>query len=287
MKEVKYENLVKDSWLTLKKNPILLVPGIIMFVFSIALVLFYLSVSGILNMIANNPEIIVNKAMFHYNLGLLLMASPFKTFLSSMLYVMLVVMFDAFFITMKYGMIKDAVQKIKPSLKKSIIFGIKHYIKLMGASIVSMVILLVPLSLFALIIYKIKFASAAFSTNIFGFLIMGFIVIIGLVYAAYIIFRLLFLFPVMFLEEKGIFSSIKKDFHYVKANVMHTLISWFIVLVVLISYSIITNPLSLFDITTTNIFIVVIISFFIFLIENIVSVWNHLFIFKSYMKGKG
>lgn len=285
MKEVEYENLVKDSWVSLRKNPVLLVPGIIMFFLSMLFVLFYISVSGIMDMIVNNPGILFNKSMFESSLSILLLDNPLRTFISSIIYALLVVLSDAFFITIKYGMIKEVIKGKKPSLKEGMLFGIKNYISLLGASVVSMVILLVPLLLAALLVYKM-IISTGFYMSLTGFLIIIFITIIGLVYAVYIVFRLLYLFPVMFIEEKGPFESVKKDFHYVKANITHTLMSWLIVLGVLVAYSIIRNPMKIIGSSTANIFILAAIYFLVFFIENIISIWNHLFIFKSYIKGK-
>ncbi len=285
MKEVEYPNLVKESWVALIKNPILLMPGIIMLFFSVALVFFYLSISGILDTIIGNPEILTNKSMLNQSIGLLLLTNPFKSFFSLIIYIMLVILFDVFFISMKYGMVRDVILKKKASFISALKFAKNNYFKVIGVYLISSVIILFPLVFIVLFIYSF-FVSTGFFANPLGFAITIFIVILGVVYAAYMLFRLLFVYPVMVFEEGSITKSIKKDFHYVKTHLTHTLISWLIVIGVLLSYFIIRTPIIFLGDATPNIFIVIALPFIIFLIENIFSMWEHLFIFKSYKEGK-
>ena len=272
-KDPEYRNLIKESWNLLIKNPVLLMPGMLMLFISVALVILYLSISGIMETMIKSPEVIINKSALQQKIGFLLLD------------IALVTLFDVFFITMKYGMVKEVILKKKTSFVHGLKFGLNNYFKVISVYIMSVVIIFFPLIFIGAVTYAALISTGLFKT-LAGLIITLLIIIIGIVYAAYMLFNFLFVYPVLVFEEKGVIGSIKKEFHYVKTNITHTLVSWLIVIGILLLYLILRTPVGFLGKTTTNIFIAISIPFVIFLIENVFSMWEHLFIFKSYIEGR-
>ena len=92
----------------------------------------------------------------------------------------------------------------------------------------------------------------------------------------------------MAFEDKGAGDSFTGDFHYVKAHLQHTIMTWVIIVGVAVVASMIRSGLenysSFFPIKLFP--LVLLFSIFLILLEMFVSMWEHVFIFESYVDGK-
>ena len=107
-------------------------------------------------------------------------------------------------------------------------------------------------------------------------------------YLIYITIRLLFVYPVMTFEKKGAYNSLVEDFHFVKSHFSHTFLTWLIVLLVSIFSSIVKeNVGALSNLLREQLFLMSALAvILIVFIELFVSVWEQVFIFKSYLSAK-
>jgi len=92
----------------------------------------------------------------------------------------------------------------------------------------------------------------------------------------------------MTFEKKGAYNSLVEDFHFVKTHFSHTFVSWLVVVGISILVSIINKNIGyVSEILYGQLFILGLIGFsLIIVIEFIVSVWEHVYIFKSYLTAK-
>ena len=92
----------------------------------------------------------------------------------------------------------------------------------------------------------------------------------------------------MTFEKKGAYNSLSEDFHFVKTHLHHTFITWLIVFGLAILVAIVrANLESVNDVFYGQLFLIGLIGSIIILgIEITVSVWEHVYIFKSYLAGK-
>ena len=115
-----------------------------------------------------------------------------------------------------------------------------------------------------------------------------FFIPLAMVYFIYMGIRLLYVFPVMTFEKKGAYNSLKKDFHFVKAHAQHTILTWLIVIGVTFFLSIIKeNAIQTSEFLFRQLYVIgLLVLAFIFALEFMVAVWEHVFIFKSYLVAK-
>lgn len=285
MKKVKYDHLFGYSWELLVKNLVLFVPNLIMFLISFLLFIGYLRVSGILGLLIKNPSMIYNQMVLHEQLKSLINANPSWSILSLLLYIMVMILIDIFFVTMKYGMIKGIILNRKTSLYEGYEFVKKYYFRSALVHTFSFLITYTPL-----VITGVVFYILAKKTNSFPlmtpWIIIAIIVLLVFIYIIYMIIRLIFIYPVMTFEEEGALKTLKKDFHYVKTHVGHTIITWLLFAVVWFTYVIVRTPLGKVANKVHNVFIIISLTILVLFFEGIISVWEHLFIFNSYIAGK-
>ena len=265
----KKKTLFQDSWETLKENKILFIPNVLILVANIILVLVLFLISGLGTTLLNNSYPSLDESFFSF------------TFLFYfLLYFAIFILVDNYFITMKYGLIKDILLKKKTSLKSGFSFANQHYLTTLGIHALSYLIIFVPLFLLATVFFLLLPISSLVSITLF--------VPIGLVYLIYIGIRLLYVFPVMTFEKKGAYNSLKKDFHFVKAHAQNTIITWMIVVGVTIFISILReNVIKTSEFLFQQLYVLgILVLVFIFTLEFLVLVWEHVFIFKSYLAAK-
>ena len=181
---------------------------------------------------------------------------------------------------MKYGLIQNVLLKGKVDLTKGIKFANKYYLTTIGIHILSALIIFIPLILLAALLFLLL---------PFGNLVaMTLFLPIAIIYFFYISIRLIFIYPIMTFERKGAYASLKEDFHFVKSHLHHTILTWLIVMGIAIFASIIKE--NLINATEMIYSQIVLIGFLvvgaILIIEISVSVWEHIFIFKSYLVAK-
>ncbi len=202
------------------------------------------------------------------------------TLIYFLIYLILVVLIDNYFLTAKYGLIKNILLKRKFNLRTIIKFANKHYLTTLGIHVLSFLIIFIPLTLLATILFILLPLNPILAVAIFIPLLFTYLIFITV--------RLLFVYPTMTFKKTGAYNSLKEDFHFVKTHGHHALITWLIIIGINIFVSIFKDVIHDFSTIFTQqiyfftiLFVVILLS-----IEILVSVWEHVFIFKSYLVGK-
>ena len=122
----KRETLFQESWEILKKNKILFVPNALILFTNILLVWILLLISGLWSTFVNNEYVALTDSLFTI------------TFIFYfLLYFFISAFIDNFFITMKYGLIKDILLKKKTCLSNGVKFAKENYFRTVGIHILS------------------------------------------------------------------------------------------------------------------------------------------------------
>lgn len=261
--------LFSVSWNIVKNNKILFVPNIIIFLITVGLFLLLLHFTGLGSAILQNDF------------------SQFKSIISSLKfltlflsYFLLSFLIDNYFLAMKYGLIKGLLLKGKTSFGSGIKFANTHYSTTLGIHVLSALIVFVPLLLLAVLLFFLLPITSLVATALFVPLLVTYLVYIGI--------RLIFVYPVMTFEKKGAYNSLKEDFHFVKTHLHHTFITWLIVIGIAIFMTIFRENLIKVGsmLHQQLIFLGFLLLGLIIAVEVAVSVWEHVFIFKSYLVGR-
>ena len=262
-------NLFQLSLFIIKKNPVLFLPNILMLVFNLVLFLCLIRVTGISTAILNNNYGGLKESILSgwFVLGVLF-------------YFILTFLVDNYFITAKYGLIKKVLLKGSAKLFDGLDFAKKHYFTTLGIHIMSSLIIFVPLIILAVLVFLLLPFSNLVAISLF--------IPLAVIYFLYVSMRLIFVYPVMTFEKRGAYNSLKEDFHFVKTHLHHAFLTWLIVMAVSIFLSVFRENLiqsgSMLQQQLALIgFLLVLI---IFVVEIAVSVWEHVFIFKSYLSAK-
>lgn len=269
MKRGVRRNLFAESWLIVRNNRVLFAPDLIVLGINVLFFWLFLLFTGLDKaLMENNPEMFFDLAYNWY------------IWLYFGVYLLATMLIDNFFLTAKYGMIKDVLKKKKTDFKSGISFAKEYYFSALGIHIISSLIVIVPLVLLAVILFLLLPVHTLVALTIF--------IPLAIAYLIYITIRLLFVYPVMAFEKEGAYKSIKDDFHFVKTHLHHTLITWLIVIGVSIFIAIIQENLSYLNefMVGQLFFLGLILAAIILALEISVSVWEHVFIFKSYLGGK-
>ncbi len=258
----------KESWGILKRNKVLFVPNVLMLLVNLVLFGLLMGVSGL------------GRALLDNNYFLLKESFSVKLLVYFLIYVGFGFLTDNFFLASKYGMIKEVILKKKTSLSSGFKFGKKFYWTTLGIHVLSYLIIFVPLFLLGFFLFFLLPEG--------GLVALTIAVPLMIVWLVYITIRLLFVYPVMAFEKKGAYNSLQEDFHYVKTHLHHSFVTWIIVIGVFIVGEIIRENVNWMTDLLQNqiIFLGVIGAGLIIFIELVVSVWEHVFIFKSYLAKK-
>ncbi len=263
-------SLAAKSFELIDRHKELFLPNLIMFASNFLLLVLFLELSGIGREIFSLSSIqglqeIVNASTIWYFLA----------------YVVLVILIDNYFTCAKYGMIKDLLSKGKTSFHEGLRFGKTHFFTTLKVH--SIVFGLIVLPVILLVLAALFFApeNTELALLLFSILIVTYLVYMGI--------RLLFIYPVMAFEDKGAYISLRDDFHYVKSHMQHTYMTWLFVVSVAVSFSLL-KKMAKEEINSLAPEAWGIALFFILLVlifEMFVSLWEHVFIFSSYLEGKG
>ncbi len=276
MEKEEYENLFRQSWIDLKNNLVVFVPNIFMFIISLGLVFLFFAGSGILSYLQNQPIF-----FREYPVSELFMQAPLKILILFLVYAVLEFLVAAFFSTMKYSMAKEIAEKGSTSLKTGWSFGKKFFLKLLRLELLVVAILFAPLILLFVL------NSVAFSTEyVTGTFFMIVFILIFAIYFIYMLFHILFVYPVLFFEKKHTIITLKKEFHYVKTHFIHTMISWLLITGVLLIAYFVGLPFDAISNYSSKLFLVLLAFLAIYILEIIFSSWEHIFVMKAYLLGK-
>lgn len=262
-------NLFQLSWFILKENPVLFLPNILLLISNLILFLCLIKITGIGSAVLNNDYHLLKESIF---------SSWFVV--ATIIYFVLTFLIDNYFITAKYGLIKQVLLKGHAKLSDGLDFAKKYYLTTIGIHIMSSLIIFIPLLILAVLLFLLLPFSTLVAISIF--------IPLAVIYFLYISIRLIFVYPVMTFEKKGAYNSLKEDFHFVKTHLHHTLLTWLIVMGVSIFISVFRE--NLIDVQSMLHQQLALIGFLliaiIMVVEIAVSVWEHIFIFKSYLTAR-
>jgi len=258
-----------ESLEVVKEHKILFVPNMLIFLTNLISLTLFLYVSKIGTALLNNQHIILKDS---------LVSSKF--ILLFIIYMVVNALIDNFFFTAKYGMIKEVLLKKKTNLNDGWSFAKKHYWTTLWIHMLSIMIIVIPMIILVVLLLSLFPVSVLASVTIFIPLLVS--------YMIYITMRLLFVYPVMTFEEKGAYKSLENNFHFVKNHFSHTFATWLVVLVVSILTSIFrANASSLSSLLSGQLFFMGLLAvILIVVVELVVSVWEQVYIFDSYLSAK-
>ena len=262
-------NLFQLSWFVLKKNPVLFLPNMLMLMINLILFICLIKITGISSAILNNNYSVLKESLI----------SGWSV-LAIIGYFVLTLLIDNYFITAKYGLIKQVLLKGRAKISDGLDFAKKYYLTTLGIHIMSSLILFIPLLSLAALLFIIFPFSKIVAISVF--------IPLAIAYFFYIGIRLIFVYPVMTFEKKGAYNSLREDFHFVKTHLHHSILTWLIVMGVSIFISIFRENLievqSMLhqQLALIGFLLIAIVLF----IEIAVSIWEHIFIFKSYLAAK-
>ncbi|RJQ18236.1 hypothetical protein C4573_00760 [Candidatus Woesearchaeota archaeon] len=268
-----YDGIFKQSWADLKKNPVLFLPSVLMFVISLVLVFLFFAFSGIVAYLQHMP------IYFREN-PLDLFITP-KILVAFLAYLVMEFILMTYFSGMKYAMAKEVVETGKTGMASGFKQANKFFFKMLGVEVISVAIVFAPAILYAIVYYL-----SQNSGNIVGSFFKIIFILVFILYALYICFNLLFVYPVLFFERKKPLITIKKEFHYVRNHFMHTLLSWLIVISLFLIAYVAKLPFDRIADYSGSLVVILAALFGIYVLEVIFSQWEHLFVMRSYIEGK-
>ncbi len=253
-------NSFHDSWNIVKTYKQLFIPNIIMFAFQLFLFVIFARFSGFWSWLVTGQPLTL------------------KIIWWAISYVLIVMLVDNYFLTAKYGMISHAVKNGKVDLNVAWKFARTYYWTTLQIHVASWLIVIVPLSLLAALLFVVLPQHPIVALNLF--------VAIAITYMVYTGIRLLYVYPIMTFHTKGAYKTITEDFHFVKTHMHSTIITWLIVVGVGFLASIVQHNLDLAVEIMQGplLFIGIIGTAIIVLVEMAVSVWEHVFIFMRYLQ---
>jgi len=260
-----FQKEMKKSWLETKKNPILFAPKIFSITLSIIILTVLLSSIGVFGEFAKSGFSVER-------LGLILKSLVFT--LPFWIYLIIEIIISVFFSGMSLGMYKDITLKKKTSLKKGFNYGIKYFWNIIKISILYYI--LIGVALFALV-YAVKIFALF---NIFlSLAIFSFYLILILYWLFLVILRLFFVYAAMVFGKGGALQSVRIGAQFGKIHFKHTLITWLIVVGIYLLVNLTKQPV----VSNNHILITLIAILFFTILEIVVSVWEHVFVFNMYL----
>lgn len=276
MEKEGYEKLFKQSWIDLKNNLVMFIPNIFMFVSTLVLVFIFFTTTGLVSYLQHQPVF-----FREYPIADIFTKAPIKILLLFIAYVVIEFILAAFISTMKYGMSKEIAEKGKTTLKAGFHYGKAFFFKVLRLELLILAIIFGPL-----LIYFVISSIATSTDNITGTFFLVIFIILLVIYFIYVVFHILFVYPVLFFEKKHTIITIKKEFHYVKTHFIHTVISWLLIIGIFLTFYIAKLPFDKIVGFSSSLIIILIAFLLIYILEIIVSNWEHIFVMKAYLLGK-
>ena len=262
-------SVFSQSWKILRNNKILILPSLIILLINLVLFTLVIGFSGLGKVLIENRYLEISSILTS---GLFIVLF--------LLYLVLSLLIDNYFLTLKYGLIKEVLLKRKASWKFGLEFAKKHYFSTLGIHVLSFLLVFVPLGLLAFLLFFLLPLTSLLALSIF--------IPLALVYIVYLSVRLIFVYPVMVFEKEGAYKSLRDDFHFVKTHLHHTILTWLIVIGVTIFLAILRQNSNYVNQFFYNqiLFLGILGTAIVLAIEVAVSAWEHIFIFKSYLLEK-
>ncbi len=267
---------------SIKKNPIIFIPDILLFLLIYGLtILFYKynNLAKLLSMLMSaesRAEII--KTFFVQNWLQLVISFAVFFFISFILGVGME--------AIRFSMIKQIIKKKKASLKKAWKLKNKFFWKIVLMKILVTAILFI--SLLLLLIIAILIMAICSTIGVYSILWLASLASIFLLIM--LTLALLFRYAALFLDNKGTVKAIKGSFKYFSKNKKHTFFVWLTITIVSLIFGTLATSASLWigklqnivNIALWSYVIMFFSSFTAFLIRTIYTIWSQVFIFKNY-----
>jgi hypothetical protein len=273
---VEYVEVLKKSWKEIWKNPILFLPKFLSLIFSIILLWIFLNQFNLYNLL------IESKFSYDTLIGLLLYPFLKPSYLIFVfLYVILETSILAFFSGMGFGMYKDIVQKKNTNISKGIDYGKKYFIKIIGISIIYYILIAVPIYVAYNFIVGPFFINKTIHYTIGIFIGLWFLFWIFLV-----VLRMLFVYAAMVFKKRDTLKTIEIGAHFGKIYFKHTLVVWSIVFGIGFLFSSIRGPITYGSDSFEGLAWIVVFLIAFAILDIILYVWEHVFIFNSFLDKK-
>lgn len=270
-----YKEALIKSGQDLKHNLILFLPDTIIFLINLLLGLLFLKSSGLLKLITDPVMVTRELETMAPVIKLFFKENMLKIIISFALFILTSFLIGSGFTAMKFGMMKDLIEKQNLTIKKMINNG-RYVGQVISMKMIMFVIGTVTF-LFTLgtgIILS-TFILKGYSTLIMALFFPLLVMLLQLL--------LLFRYQIMFLEKKHTITAVKESFEYFFKNKKRVFTIWLII----IAASFITAPVSAYlgfaEQKTTTLSIIAIIGYFLRGIAGIIiNVWADMFKFRSY-----
>lgn len=270
-----YEEKIKSSFILLKNNPTLFLPDLAFTLTTLIIGVIFLYYNNLLSPILSRDITTLVTLIKDISTSTPKIISVLVSFLISLA---ITLSFGLSFIVAKYYLIMNYLNnKTIPIFKAYFESSFKYYFKLLGVNALLFLFFLIPLTILFVLAYIINI----------NYLYVIFAIILLIIW---ILLRLLFLFnvPILFLENRKVFETLKIAYKYSMKNKMHVFLTFLITLGISWAISVVFNIIpsginQLSFVSTTFIFIVLIIFAIIQYLVNIgVNIWSAIFLFENY-----
>ena len=259
----------KKSWSDLGNNIVLFLPDLVNIIFILIFGYIILNIAGLYDFLRDAPYTLGPQDL---NDALAFISSNMSTILISIV----VLLIGAFFFSIavaavKFGMIKDVVNKKRANVSSGMSYIKKYYGGILNIKLwtflIYMVVLIVAI-LINIILRAIGLDLAA--------LIVSLILLVILAIKAFL--SLMFRYPIMFTKNKNAKESIKLSYKFFKENKGYNLVIFGIIIAVAVVISVIFSILG--NIPYVGEFIQTLSP----IGTLVASVWANVFLFNSYLK---
>ena len=282
---ISMNSIFSSGWEDIKKNPILFVPNILLFIFSTILlfaigIVFFIFFSDSLDVLINSSsEFLVNS---DFDLLMNSWSDFFWAFLPvGIIYVFIYILLTAYVQAGLIGMSYDVAKTGDTQFSRMFFYGNKYLFRSLFASILVSLIILLPLFLFALL-FGIGFLLPS---DVFLLLFIFLAVLMFpffLFYLIYLIIFSLYLYFVLYavvIDDLSAIAGIRKSIALFKANIGDVIIFWLIIMAISIAVGMIASLFSYLGIIPVIGFIFSILYFLLqifisIFLTAIVTVWG-------------
>ena len=231
-----YLKLLKRAWNEIFGNPGVFLPdifGLIMtFIFG-GLALYFSGLGGVFLQIVSGVETEMTEAVAYFinNPGAVVNA-----FLGVVFFIVTTFFIGAGFSVAKYKMFSDMAGKKKTGFFKEFSpANKKYYWRFIGVRIAVFFSFLLCFAAALLI-------GGAFGviSKLFGVAVVVILLVVGMIYLGLMLF---FIYPALFIEDKGIMEAFKRSFEFARRNLKKTVITALVVIGIMVVASIVTQIL--------------------------------------------
>jgi len=224
-----YTEVFTQSWKDLKENPILFVPDIVIVVINIILGLSFLKSSGLITILSDPSTILKSLETFAPILQSFLKENLIRVIVTLILFAITSFVIGSGLSAMKYGMLRDLVNKKKLTLSKMWENGKNIWLVVSMKMIMFAVGIITLLFLIGSGVIMSQFIERGTAAFILTVATPIFILILQLL--------LFFRYQIMFLENKHPFEAIKESYHYFTKHFKTVILTWLIIIAISITAS--------------------------------------------------